>query len=73
MNEIKKSCSNCKFAYYKKDTSRHPTIGVLRQHCASKDYNSSAYTEEMYREDFSSGFCRFWSPAEERKEVSENE
>ena len=69
MNEIKKCCSTCKFSYYAKDTSRHPAIGILRQHCASKNYNSQEYTEEMYLEDFKNGYCRFWTPNEERKDA----
>ena len=67
MNEMKKSCNTCKYAYYKKDTSRHPTIGILRQHCANEAYNSLAFTEEMYLKDFKNGYCRFWGPVEERK------
>ena len=65
MNGIMRSCSTCKYAYYRKDTSRHPMIGILRQHCASEDYNSLTYTEEMYLADIKKGCCRFWTPDEE--------
>lgn len=65
MNEMKKSCCNCIFSRYQKDISRHPVIGVLRQHCTNEGYNSSAYTEEMYLEDSRTGHCRFWASDEE--------
>lgn len=66
MNEVKKNCDTCLFSYYKKDTSQHPTIGVLRQHCSSEGYNSPSYTEEMFMEDLKKGYCRFWAANEER-------
>ncbi len=65
MNEMKKSCCNCHFSCYRKDISRHPAIGVLRQHCTNRDYNSPAYTEEMYLADFRNGCCRYWRADEE--------
>lgn len=51
MNGMKKSCDTCMFSCYQKDTSKHPNIGLLRQHCTSEKYNSPEYTEEMYLED----------------------
>ena len=68
MNDVKKNCDTCLFSYYKKDTSQHPTIGVLRQHCSSEGYNSPSYTEEMFMEDLKKGYCRFWASNEGRKE-----
>lgn len=73
MNEVKKNCDTCKFSYYKKDTSQHPTIGVLRQHCSSEGYNSPSYTEEMFMEDLKKGYCRFWAAGEERKKENEQQ
>ena len=49
------------FSCYQKDTSKHPNIGLLRQHCTSEKYNSPEYTEEMYLEDMKAGYCRFWA------------
>ena len=62
MSSPKKSCSNCKCSYYKQDTSKHPTIGLLRQHCGNEQCNSEEYTEKMYLEDRKNGCCRFWTP-----------
>ena len=59
-----KSCDTCKFSRYQRDTSRHPVIGMLRQHCTNEDYNAPAYTEDMYLENMKKGCCRFWAPNE---------
>lgn len=72
MSGICKRCSTCRYAYYKQDRSRHPTIGLLRQHCSNKQYNSPDYTSEMYQEDRKHGCCRFWAP-ENRKDENDNE
>jgi len=62
LSEVKKSCGNCRYSYSKQDTTQHPTIGLLRQHCRNEQYTSSEYTEEMYLEDRGRGYCRFWAP-----------
>ena len=72
MSSIQKSCSTCRHAYYEQDRSRHPTIGLLRQHCSNRQYNSPEYTEKMYMEDQKQGCCRFWAPIE-RKESEDDE
>ena len=65
MSEIKKSCDNCRYAYSERDTSRHPTIGLLRQHCRNENYQSDDYTPEMRMEDRGDDHCRFWAPIED--------
>ena len=67
---MKKSCDTCRYSYYEKDTSRHPTIGILRQHCSSEEYNSPSYTEEMLIEDMKNGCCRFWAADDEKMKTS---
>ena len=34
----------------------------LRQKCDSAEYNSAAYSHEMFMEDRGQGYCRFWTP-----------
>lgn len=68
MGECKKSCGNCRYSYFAQDTTRHPTIGLLRQHCRNEQYTSAAYTEEMYLEDQRQGSCRFWAPNDRKDE-----
>ena len=70
MNDVKKCCDTCRYSYYKKDTSRHPTIGVLRQHCSGEEYNSTSYTEEMLMADMMRGYCRFWAANEAQTAAS---
>lgn len=65
MSETKKSCDNCRYSYFKQDASRHPTIGLLRQHCRNEQYNSEEYTTEMAMEDREQDHCRFWAPMDE--------
>ena len=65
MSEISKSCDNCRYSYSEQDTSRHPTIGLLRQHCRNEHYVSEEYTTEMSMEDRGQDHCRFWAPIEE--------
>ena len=72
MSVMKKSCDTCRYAYYEQDRSRHPTIGLLRQLCSNRQYNSGEYTTKMYLEDRGSGHCRYWEP-EENDEENENE
>ena len=67
MSERKSNCGTCFYSYFKQDTTQHPTIGLLRQHCRNEQYLSAAYTEEMYLEDQKLGKCRFWTPTD-RKE-----
>ena len=72
MSDITKRCSTCRYSYYEQDQSKHPTIGLLRQYCSNRQYNSPEYTEEMYLEDRQQNRCRFWAPME-RKENEDNE
>ena len=67
LSSLKKTCGNCRYSYCKQDTSKHPSIGLLRQHCENEKYNSADYTEEMYLEDRKTGCCRFWAPEEGEK------
>lgn len=68
MSEVKKSCGNCLYSYSKQDTTRHPMIGLLRQHCRNERYTSPEYTEEMYLEDRARGYCRYWTPIDRKEE-----
>lgn len=68
MHECKKTCGNCQYSYLQKDTTQHPTIGLLRQHCRNQRYTSAEYTEEMYLEDQARGYCRFWTPIKRKEE-----
>ena len=66
MSESEKCCGNCQYSYSKQDTTRHPTIGLVRQHCRNERYNSEKYTEEMYLEDRARGCCRYWTPIDRK-------
>lgn len=62
----KKHCSSCAYSYRQMEQSVRHFGGVKTQHCASADYNSDDYTHEMMMEDWNKGYCRFWTPKEER-------
>ena len=42
-------------------------IYKARQRCNCPEYNSPEYTSEMFMEDRSHDYCRFWTPREEGK------
>lgn len=56
MRENEKSCDNCAHSYIERENFK------LRQKCRSSEYNASAYTHEMFMEDWGLGYCRFWAP-----------
>ena len=57
-----KCCGNCGHSYVDREETLHiPGVPVIR-HCKSPDYNSEAYSHEMFMEDRSGGHCRFWIP-----------
>ena len=39
LSSLKKTCGNCRYSCCKQDTSRHPSIGLLRQHCENEKYS----------------------------------
>lgn len=73
MENQSKTCTNCRYSYYAQDRSRHPNIGLLRQHCKSKEYNSAKYTQKMFEEDRKGNHCRFWAPIDEKKNKGEKD
>lgn len=54
---MRKHCNTCSHVYYAIESG-----SVVRQRCASPDYNSPNYTHEMFMEDRDRDHCRFWSP-----------
>ena len=56
MQENEKSCDTCAHSYMESEGLR------LRQKCRSSEYNSPAYTHDMFMEDRERGLCRFWTP-----------
>ena len=56
MRGHEKNCDTCAHSYTEREGIR------LRQKCRSPEYNSVAYTHEMFMEDRNRGCCRFWSP-----------
>ena len=56
MRENEKNCNTCAHSYMEGENFR------LRQKCRSPEYNSTAYTQEMFMEDRGQGYCRFWTP-----------
>ncbi len=67
MTETKRHCDTCKYSYYTKDREWPPKMRKARQHCSNPKYNSESYTSEMCLEDWGQGYCRFWTPKNERK------
>ena len=56
MREDEKNCANCAHSFMDRGRLR------LRQKCRSPEYNSPAYTHDMFVEDRERGLCRFWTP-----------
>ena len=65
MNEIKKSCDTCTYAFYAADVSSPALEAKRRQHCKNTVYNSKEYTRTMLMEDWNKGCCRLWAPISE--------
>ena len=55
MNEIKKSCDTCTYAFYTTDASSPAPKAERRQHCKNPVYNSKEYTHTMLMEDWNNG------------------
>ena len=64
MNEIKKSCDTCTYAFYTSDVNS-ASKARQRQHCKSPVYNSIEYTHTMLMEDWNNSCCRLWEPISE--------
>lgn len=64
MNEVKKSCDTCTYAFYAADVSSAPKAR-RRQHCKNPAYNSKEYTHTMLMKDWGKGCCRLWQPISE--------
>lgn len=56
LRENEKSCNTCAHSYMDHEGFR------LRQKCRSPEYNAPEYTHDMFMEDWSQGYCRFWTP-----------
>lgn len=69
MSEETKSCTTCAYSYYLTDAHDNPT----EQCCSNEKYNAPEYTREMLMEDWDKGYCRFWTPKEERNNQHEKQ
>ena len=65
--DLKKHCDTCVYSYQAKNRGPLRLFRKTRQHCRNPEYNSSEYTSEMFMEDRSHDYCRFWTPREEGK------
>ena len=72
MNEIKKSCDTCTYAFYTTDVSSALKTR-RRQHCKNPVYNSKEYTHTMLMEDWNNGCCRLWEPTSEETKGHDHE
>jgi len=63
---LTKHCDTCAYSYQTKDREPLRLSRKTRQHCRNPEYNSPEYTSEMFMEDRSHDYCRFWTPREER-------
>jgi len=64
--DLEKHCDTCAYSYQTKGRESLLSLRKLRQHCHNPQYNSLEYTSEMFMEDRSHDYCRFWTPREER-------
>ena len=62
MNEIKKSCDTCTYAFYTTDVSSPAPKAKRRQHCKNPVYNSKEYTHTMLMEDWARAAAAYGNP-----------
>ncbi len=64
--DLEKHCDTCAYSYQDKNWKPLRLFYKPRQHCKCPEYNAPEYTCEMFMEDCSHDYCRFWTPREER-------
>lgn len=73
MNEGRKSCDTCTYAFYITDKGDPAPKERRWQHCKNPVYNSEEYTHTMLMEDWDRGYCRLWEPIGEDEKGHEYE